>query len=89
MEETYGPMGMFKARVYDLDIAKVVAGYGEVYTGSESWICADFDHAEETYGPMGMFKARVYDNDIAILIKYYGESTVLDDCQTCDPNMNL
>ena len=89
LEETYGPMGMFSARVYDLDIDKVVAGYGEVYTGSEAWICADFDHAEETYGPMGMFSARVYDNDIAIVVKYYGESTVLDDCQTCDPNMNL
>jgi len=64
---TFGRGG--SAWVSTEDFAILTAGYRQPYTGTESWIAADFDHALNTFGRGG--SARVSTEDFAILTYYY------------------
>lgn len=71
------------AKVYNNDVAILVAGYGIPDTEyidpvTDPWIAADFDHAAQI---VGRSSVRVYDDDVAILVNYYSlTSGVPTDC---------
>jgi len=73
-------VGRSELRVTDNDVAILVAGYTEEYSGdpeTDPWIAADFDHDTEL---VGRSELRVTDNDVGILVTYYTEETVPSDC---------
>jgi hypothetical protein len=89
-------MGRATVQVGYNDIAILLAGFGEAYSGDptvdgpdddsdpDTWIAADFDHATET---MGRATVRVGYNDITVLLAYFGDdyTTMPGDCQTGSP----
>jgi hypothetical protein len=59
------------------DLNILVNGFNKVYTGSESWISADFSRTEEQIGKV---MRRVGYNDLNILVTYFNNATVPADC---------
>lgn len=70
-------IGKFQRWVGYNDIAILLQGFNTAYTGTETWIAADFDRNQEL---IGKFQRRVGYNDINILLQYFNTATVPDTC---------
>ena len=59
------------------DLNILVSGFNKVYTGTESWIAADFSRTEEQIGKV---MRRVGYADLNILVSYFNQGVVPDTC---------